>query len=108
MEREIPAVRRVQGADGEWEVSEAYAWEPMRQAQPSTHLVFRGGGRELRAQSPAPLAELGDVRLAALLATAAAAAGARAERPVPVLLRQTRPARVPASFRLFPAFAAGG
>jgi hypothetical protein len=109
MARETRTIRRIQGEDGvAWEVSEAYAWEPLRQAEPSAHLVFRAAGREVTAQPPAPLAEMDDARLAVLLASALALADAHAERAATPMVRQTRPPRIAGSLHLFPAFAAGG
>jgi hypothetical protein len=86
MKREI---RDTQGKT--WQVSEGYAWAPMRQAAPSPFLVFRdGAGTELRADDLPPLAALAELaeewlreRLAALLERARSADGARV-RPLVV------------------------
>ncbi|MDB4948246.1 MAG: hypothetical protein JWM27_895 [Gemmatimonadetes bacterium] len=69
MGREAKRLKRViDPAGGGWEASEAYAWEPMRQAAPTCFVVFRGGGHELRAYGSGPLAALHDAELSALLA----------------------------------------
>jgi hypothetical protein len=74
-----------------WQVSEGYAWAPMREAAPSPFLVFRdGAGAELRADDLPPVARLAELaeewlrdRLAALL-DAARSAEAALVRPLVV------------------------
>jgi len=76
-----------------WQVSEAYAWAPMRETAPSTFLVFRdGAGAELRADDLPPLARLAELaeewlrdRLAALVE---AARGAEAALVRPLVVRR--------------------
>jgi hypothetical protein len=109
MARETRVTRRVRDAAGAWwQVSEGYSWEPLRQSEPSAYLVFRGAGREVKAQGGGPLEQMDDARLAAILSAATAAADAAADRPSAPALRLTRRARIPGSLRMFPAFAAGG
>ena len=100
--------RQVQDAAGAWwQVSEGYSWEPLRQSEPSAYLVFRRGGREVKAHGTGPLEGMDDARLAAVL-TATLAVTDAAERPAAPTLRFTRRPRLAGSIRLFPAFAAGG
>ena len=73
------AMRSLNDAAGtRWAVSEGYTWSPLRQKAPVSYVVFRAGGRELRAQNTPALIAMDDGELAALLAAVQGEGGTRA------------------------------